>query len=136
MAAGFRRIPRIFRPASQAETGSADDRGTNPQRPPLDLRTVGSQGSVERAGDRSKKTEAQRDVLIPAATRDSAQISSASRASASAVEGLAERARSAGGDREQIVAAAMKKLLGGELDSPAAIESAARAMLDRGFKTV
>lgn len=102
----------------------------------MDIRTVGSQGSVERASDRSKKTEAQRDVLIPAATRDSAQISSASRASAAAVEGLAERARSAGGDRQQIVADAMKKLLGGELDSPAAIESAARAMLDRGFKSV
>ena len=102
----------------------------------MDIRTVGSQGSVERASDRSKKAEAQRSVLIPAATRDSAQISSASRATAAAVEGLAERARSSGGDRQEIVAAAMKKLLGGELDSPTAIESAARAMLDRGFKTV
>ena len=102
----------------------------------MDIRTVGSQGSVERASDRSKKAEAQRDVLIPAASRDSAQISSASRASAAAVEGLAERARGAGGDRQEIVAAARMKLLGGELDTPAAIESAARAMLDRGFKTV
>jgi hypothetical protein len=102
----------------------------------MDIRTVGSQGSVERAGDRSKKTEAPRDVLIPAPARDSAQISGASRASAASVEGLAERARTAGGDRRDLVASAMQKLLAGELDRPEAIESAARAMLDRGFKTV
>ena len=43
----------------------------------MDIRTVGSQGSVERASDRSKKAETSRDVLIPAPARDSAQISSA-----------------------------------------------------------
>ena len=102
----------------------------------MDIRTVGSQGSVERASDRSKKADTSRDVLIPAAPRDSAQISSASRASAASVEGLAERARTAGGDRQDVVAAARKKLLGGELDRAEAIESAARALLDRGFQTV
>ena len=102
----------------------------------MDIRTVGSQGSVERASDRSKKAETSRDVLIPAPARDSAQISSAGRATAASVEGLAERARTAGGDRQDVVAGALKKLLGGELDRPEAIESAARALLDRGFQTV
>ena len=102
----------------------------------MDIRNVGSQGSVERAGDRSKKADTPRDVVIPAAPRDSAQISSAGRASAASVEGLAERARTAGGDRQDVVAAALKKLMSGELDRPEAIEAAARAMLDRGFKTV
>ncbi|MCA3010627.1 MAG: hypothetical protein INH34_19800 [Phycisphaerales bacterium] len=102
----------------------------------MDIRTVGSQGSVERASDRSKKAETSRDVLIPAPARDSAQISSAGRATAASVEGLAERARTAGGDRQEIVAAALAKLRSGELDRPAAIASAAQALLDRDFKTV
>ena len=102
----------------------------------MEIRTVGNQGSVERAGDRSQKAEAGRAVVIPAPAPDRAEISQTGKATAAAVEGLADRARRAGGDREELVAAALRRLQSGELDGPEAVGGAARAMFDGGFRTV
>jgi hypothetical protein len=85
----------------------------------MDVRNVGNHGTVDRPGERGPKADAQRPVVIPTVARDHASISAASRAAASALAGLAERARSAGGDREALVEAARQQLAAGELDGPA-----------------
>ncbi|MBL8736986.1 MAG: hypothetical protein JNL12_11205 [Planctomycetes bacterium] len=102
----------------------------------MDIRNVGSNGSVDRTGDRSKRTESKRDDASPSVPADRASISSAGRETAAAVEGLAERARADREDRGALVTAAMTKLMNGDLDGAAAIASAAQRLLDGGFKTV
>jgi hypothetical protein len=99
----------------------------------MNVRNVGSHGSVDRSGDRGSKADPSRPVVIPSVARDHASISAASRAAAAAVAGLAERARTAGGDREALVAAAQQKLAAGELDQPGTAEAAARTLLDARF---
>jgi len=101
----------------------------------MDIRNVANHGNVERAGDRTKKSDT-RVVVIPTVARDEASISSASRATAAAIEGLAERARSGGRDRDAVVANAMKKLMSGELDGDAVYAATAHRLLDAKFLSV
>ncbi len=98
----------------------------------MDIRNVTTNGSVERSSDRTKKSDAQRTVVIPSVARDQANISSVGRDSAAAVEGLAERARTAGG-REAIVTEALRKLTSGELDGERTIRATAQRVLDAKF---
>lgn len=98
----------------------------------MDIRNVANQGNVERAGDRTKKSDA-RVVLIPSVARDEASISAAGRDTAAAIEGLAERARQSDRNREQVVANAMRRLLGGELDSAGTLGATAQRLLDAKF---
>lgn len=102
----------------------------------MDIRNVGSKSSVDRASDRSKRTEAKRDDAAPAVRRDEARISSTSRDTAAAVEGLAERARRDDTDREALVTAAMRKLMNGELDGAEALQGTAQRLLDGKFSTL
>lgn len=102
----------------------------------MDIRNVGSKSSVDRASDRSKRTEAKRDDAAPSVRRDEASISSASRETAAAVEGLAERARRDDPDREALVTAAMRKLMNGELDGAEALQGAAKRLFDGKFSTL
>lgn len=102
----------------------------------MDIRNVANQGSVERSGDRTKKSVAQRTVVIPSVARDEASISAAGRETAAAIEGLAERARHSDRDREAIVAGALQKLVRGDLDSPAVVAATAQRLLDARFLSV
>lgn len=98
----------------------------------MDIRNVDKNGGVEPS--RPKRSEQKRDVLIPTPPRDEARISSESRATAATVENLAERARTVGSSgRDDVVARAMARLLGGELDSEAVLGATARRLLDAKF---
>jgi hypothetical protein len=99
----------------------------------MDIRNVANHGPIERGSDRTGGAQQKREptVLIP--MRDEARISAGSRAVAGAVEGLAERARNADGDREAMVAAAIERLRSGALDSADAWRSSAERMLGQGF---
>lgn len=99
----------------------------------MDIRNVANQGNVERAGDRTKKAGPLRTVVIPAVARDEAKISSAGRETAAAIEGLAERARRDGPERDAVVAEARRKLMSGELDAPSTTRATAQRLLDAGF---
>ena len=99
----------------------------------MNIRNVGNFGNVERSGERKQSVDPQRTVLVPAKPRDDARISESSRELASAVEGLAERARRGDGDREARVEVARQKLLGGQLDAPEVLGATARRLLDARF---
>jgi hypothetical protein len=53
-----------------------------------------------------------------------------------AVEALAERARGDDGDREALVANALRRLMSGELDSVESLEGAARRLRDSRFNSI
>jgi hypothetical protein len=93
---------------------------------------VGNQGPVDRSADRSadrkQATAALPPVVIPAKERDLAEISERGRETAAAVEGLAERARRVGSEREEVVAAAREKLLAGGLDDAAVLAATAERL--------
>ncbi|MCU0864389.1 MAG: hypothetical protein MUC36_11385 [Planctomycetes bacterium] len=101
----------------------------------MDIRNVSNQGNVERTGDRGKRAEGQRVYVVPAPARDEANISKSGRETAAAVEALAERARGDGGDRAELVATALRKLMSGALDGDEAIQGAARRLRDSGFRS-
>lgn len=98
----------------------------------MQINNLGNQ-NVKRADDRSKRSEEKPVVLVPQAPRDSATISEAGRDAAAALGNLAERARNAGGDRSEIVAAARAKLVGGQLGSPAVLGATAQKLLEANF---
>lgn len=102
----------------------------------MDIRNVSNKANVERSTDRNRRAEGKRAEAAPAVVRDEASISQSGRATASAVEALAERARGDDGDRAVLVANAMRKLMSGEIDSAESIEGAARRLRDSRFGTV
>ena len=102
----------------------------------MDIRNVGSNGNIDRTGERAKSASPKSNVLIPFVAKDDASISDAGRQSAAAVEQLSERARGASGDRDELVAAARQKLQSGELDSNAVFASTAQKLANRGFLSV
>lgn len=99
----------------------------------MDISNIGKQGHVDRSSERPKRADGKREYVIPSVARDEAKISEQSRETAAAVEGLAERARGAGGDRAERIAAAKAKLLRGELDAPAALQGSAQRLLAAKF---
>lgn len=102
----------------------------------MDIRNIGSNGPVERSGDRLKRTESRRAGDASPVTRDEATISAGSRETAAAVQGLAERSKQDDAGREVKVAAAMKKLMNGELNERAVHAATAERLLDAKFLTV
>ena len=100
----------------------------------MDIRNIGGKGSVERSGDRPKRAETRRDDE-PSVVRDEAKISAGSRATAAAVEGHAERARKDDAERGTKIAAAMKKLMNGELNEHAVTAETAQRVVDSKFLT-
>jgi hypothetical protein len=101
----------------------------------MQIRNLGNPSNVQRADDRSQRSTEKAVVLVPQAPVDSATISNASRSTAAAVENLAERARNAGGDRSEVVAAAKAKLASGALSSGATLQATAQKLLDARFLT-
>ena len=99
----------------------------------MHIRNVGNQNDVKRTDDRSKRSEEKVVLLVPQSPRDQATISDVGRETAAAVENLAERARSAGGDRGAVVAAAKAKLASGGLGSGAVLADTAQKLVDRKF---
>jgi hypothetical protein len=102
----------------------------------MDIRNVSNQGNVDRSSDRSKRAEGKRAETAPNVVRDEANISQGGRATAAAVDALAERARGDGSDRQALVANALRKLTSGELDGEESIEGAARRLRDSRFNSV
>jgi hypothetical protein len=99
----------------------------------MQIRTVGNQNDVKRTDDRGKRSEEKAVVLVPQAPRDLATISDAGRDAAAVVDNLAERARTAGGDRAEVIAAAKAKLVGGQLGSASVLGATAQKLLDAKF---
>ena len=103
----------------------------------MDIRNVGSQpGNVDRTSERGNRAKLDREqAKAPAAAvRDDARISDTGRETAAAVEALAEKARGDGDNREQVVTAAVAKLVSGELDSETVLRETAGRLLDSGFR--
>ena len=103
----------------------------------MDIRNVGSQqNNVDRTGERANRAKLEREQakLPAAAVRDDARISDTGRETAAAVEALAEKARGGDQEREEVVAAAVAKLVSGELDSPQVIGETAGRLFDSGFR--
>lgn len=104
----------------------------------MNIHNIANQGSVGQARDRATERAGQeKTVIIPTvgdgADQDRATISETGRDTLAAIENLAERARNHGGDRSEIVAAALQRLQSGELSSAAAIEETARRIVESGF---
>ena len=103
----------------------------------MNIPDIANQGSVDRSGDRLTDRAREKAVIIsPAPARgveDRATISSSSRDTLAAVEGLAERARAHGEDRSGKVAAAAAMVESGALISDAVLQSTAERLLDSGF---
>lgn len=99
----------------------------------MDIRNIGGKDGVVRGGDRPQRAESQRDYVIPSVRRDEANISANSRATAAAVDALAERAQQDDPERAAKVAAAAAKLKSGELDSPAVHRATAQQLFDAKF---
>lgn len=102
----------------------------------MDIRDLGNSGNVDRAGARAAKAQSAREYVIPAAPRDEAKISGASRATVATVPLLSERARTAGGDRAAVVAAARQRLEDGSLNDPAVYAATAKNLLDARFSSI
>jgi hypothetical protein len=102
----------------------------------MDIRDLGNSGNVDRAGARAAKAPAAREYVIPAAPRDEAKISGSSRATVATVPLLSERARTAGGDRSALVAAARQRLQDGALNDPAVFGATAQRLLDAKFTSI
>jgi hypothetical protein len=99
----------------------------------MDIRNVAKNGAVEPGNGRAKRADAKPVVLIPQPPRDEARISSESQKAAAAITNLAERARNLPPERADVVANAMTKLLGGELDTDAVFASTARRLAESKF---
>jgi len=104
----------------------------------MNIPNIANQGSVGQTSDRaSSRVGQEKTVIIPAGQRDQgpdrATISDGGRDTFAAVEGLAERARHQGGDRDELVAAALAKLTSGELSSPSALAETAQRIVDSAF---
>ena len=102
----------------------------------MNILNIANNGNIDRPGDRADRSESKdKIVLIPHApvVQDKATISADGRDTLAAIETFAERARKQGSEREAIVEAARAKFANGELGSPAALEGAARRLLDSGF---
>lgn len=104
----------------------------------MNIPNLTNQGSVGQTHDRAgARVRAEKAVVIPAPDRghgqDRATISESGRDTFAAIEGLAERARRQGGDRGEIVAAALARLANGELSDPAVFAATAQRIADAGF---
>ena len=101
----------------------------------MDIRNIANKGNLDRATDRPERSKTVVLHPQPPAVKggDHATISTKSRDTLAAVEGLAERARKDGGARHEIVEAARVKLENGTLGSPDANSGTARQILVSGF---
>lgn len=99
----------------------------------MNIHDIGKTGNVDRSGDRTAKPGARHDVLVPFVPRDEARISASGREAAAITDGLSERARVDDGEREQIVANALARLMNGDLDGERVYAETARRLLDGGF---
>ena len=102
----------------------------------MDIRNVGTNGNIDRTGERNKGAQPRADVLIPFVAKDDARISDTGRKTAATADRLAERARGDDSDRAGKVEAARQRLLSGELDSPAVFAATAQKLAGRGFLSV
>ncbi|MEZ6038053.1 MAG: hypothetical protein R3F29_11260 [Planctomycetota bacterium] len=102
----------------------------------MDIRNVGNQSNVDRTTDRGKRPAVRREESTQAVPRDDAQISASGRETAAAVEGLAERARSDDGSRDDKIESAIRRLRSGELDDPSVIAATAQQIARSAFLSV
>lgn len=99
----------------------------------MDIRNITNKSSVDRAGDRPGRVSSQQKAPASAVVQDRATISGDSRETLAAVSTLAERARSAGGDRDEIVATAKARLQSGALAKPEVFQAVADRVLDANY---
>ncbi len=99
----------------------------------MNIHDIGKSGNVDRSGDRTTKAAVRHDVLVPFVAKDEAKISASSRKTAAAIENLVQRARQDGGDRADVVAAALQKLQSGALDQESVYGATAQQLLDAKF---
>lgn len=99
----------------------------------MEIPYIANKGNVDRGNGRTDKSDASRVDANARAVQDHATISATGRDTLAAIEGLAERARKQGSERQDLVDAARLRLDNGELTSGDAIDRTARALLDSGF---
>jgi hypothetical protein len=105
----------------------------------MSISKIGGAGGFDRgierlrAQDKADKAPGARRSPEGAEGADTASISTTSRETLQAVDGLTERVRQEDPDREARVAAAAERLEGGELDDPAVYRAVAERLLRNGF---
>lgn len=103
----------------------------------MNIRNVGSNGGIERGGDRPLRTDGKRErSSATTSTSDKAAISSDGREAKAAFDANVDAARGTDGDRAEMVSRALQKLMNGELDAEAVYRDAADRMLAADFRTV
>ena len=103
----------------------------------MDIRNVGNNGSIDRAGEQGTRAQAKsKNVLVPFVPKDDARISATGRKTADSVDRFVDQARDEEGGRDALVEAARQKLLSGELDSQAVFASTAQNLAGSGFLSV
>ncbi|MFO1076352.1 MAG: hypothetical protein U1E73_01340 [Planctomycetota bacterium] len=99
----------------------------------MDIRNVTNKSSVDRAGERPARVTSQQKAPASAVVQDRATISGDSREVLAAVSTLAERARGAAGDRDEIVTAARARLESGALATPDVFLAVADRVIDANY---
>ena len=103
----------------------------------MNIGHVGNNGGVDRGAGRSARTDGVRgDASKATDADDKAAISSDGRDAAAAFEARVAAASAGESDRQDEVARAMRRLIGGELDSQEAYRETAARLLARDFRAV
>jgi hypothetical protein len=101
----------------------------------MNIGNVSNNGGVDRGAERGARVDGRRSPARAAAD-DGAEISQDGREAAAAFDARVATATAEPAERDDRVARAMQRLLGGELDREAAVRDAAERMLGQDFRTV
>ena len=99
----------------------------------MDKPALGKGGHVGPRGRTDTKGRGRQGGGVQFVAKDEAKIRASSRKTAAAIENLVQRARQDGGDRADVVAAALQKLQSGALDQESVYGATAQQLLDAKF---
>jgi len=102
----------------------------------MNIGNVSNNGGVDRGAERGARVDGKRSSAARAAADDGAEISQDGREAAAAFDARVAAAIAEPVERDDRVARAMQRLLGGELDREPALRDAAERMLGQDFRTV
>ena len=102
----------------------------------MNIGNVKHNGSVDRGAERGARTDGKRATSSAGSAADRAAISADGQKAAAAFERRVVAARAEDEVRDDRVARAMKKLLGGDLDRAEVVQDTAERVLGQDFRTV
>ncbi len=103
----------------------------------MNIGNVSNNGGVDRGAERTARVDGKRGAVARTGDAgDKASISADGRGAAASFAANVAAAQAEPTDRDDRVAKAMKRLVGGELDSAAIYRDTAERLLGQGFRTV